>query len=167
MDDPLQVMPHSESDVFWMRHAMQLAERARAAGEVPVGAVLVLEDQLIAEGWNCPIETHDPTAHAEIRALRAGGVVVSNYRLVETTLYVTLEPCVMCMGAISHARVKRLVYGAADAKRGATGSVMDLSDVEFLNHRIDVTRGVLAEECSELLHSFFRAKRRMGRVAAG
>jgi tRNA(adenine34) deaminase len=142
-----------------MRLALDLAERARAEGEVPVGAVLVKDDQLLAEGWNCPISTHDPTAHAEIVALRAAGEKIGNYRLVDTTLYVTLEPCVMCVGTIVHARVKRLVYGATDPKRGAVDSVLHLADVEFLNHRVEVTGGVLGEECGEKLRRFFRERR--------
>jgi tRNA(adenine34) deaminase len=146
-------------DQDWMRHALALAERAREAGEVPVGAVLVKDGAVVAEGWNCPISTHDPTAHAEIMALRAAGLTLGNYRLVDTTLYVTLEPCVMCMGAIIHARVKRVVYGAADPKRGAAGSALMLADVDFLNHRVEVGGGVLEEECGAQLRAFFRAKR--------
>ncbi len=142
-----------------MRHALELAERAREAGEVPVGAVLVHGDRVVAEGWNRPIATHDPTAHAEIVALRAAGPVLENYRLIDTTLYVTLEPCVMCMGAISHARVRRIVYGATDPKRGAAGSILQLADAEFLNHRIEVTGGVLGDECAIQLRTFFKARR--------
>ena len=126
---------------------------------MPVGAVLVLGDRIVAEGWNRPIGTHDPTAHAEIIALRAAGPVLENYRLIDTTLYVTLEPCVMCMGAISHARVRRIVYGATDPKRGAAGSVLQLADAEFLNHRIEVTGGVLGDECADQLRTFFKARR--------
>jgi tRNA(adenine34) deaminase len=129
------------------------------AGEVPVGAVLVLGGRVVAEGWNRPIATHDPTAHAEIIALRAAGPVLENYRLIDTTLYVTLEPCVMCMGAISHARVRRIVYGATDPKRGAAGSILQLTDAEFLNHRIEVTGGVLGDDCADQLRSFFKARR--------
>ena len=147
------------TDASWMRHALQLAERAQQCGEVPVGAVLVLGDTVIAEGWNCPIATHDPTAHAEIQALRAAGPRLENYRLLDTTLYVTLEPCVMCMGAISHARVRRVVYGATDPKRGAAGSVLQLADADFLNHRIEVTGGVLGDECGNQLRAFFKARR--------
>ena len=142
-----------------MRHALELAGRALEAGEVPVGAVLVLGDHIVAEGWNRPIATHDPTAHAEIIALRAAGPVLENYRLIDTTLYVTLEPCVMCMGAISHARVRRIVYGATDPKRGAAGSILQLADAEFLNHRIEVTGGVLGDECAVQLRTFFKARR--------
>ena len=138
---------------------MQLAKEAEIAGEVPVGAVLVRDDTLIAEGRNCPIETNDPTAHAEILALRAAGIALGNYRLVETTLYVTLEPCVMCMGAINHARVRRIVYGATDPKRGAAGSIMQLADADFLNHRIEVSGGLLGDECGTQLREFFRSRR--------
>jgi tRNA(adenine34) deaminase len=152
-------MEPSASDEYWMRHALELAERAREAGEVPVGAVLVHGDRIVAEGWNRPIATHDPTAHAEIIALRAAGPVLENYRLIDTTLYVTLEPCVMCMGAISHARVRRIVYGATDPKRGAAGSILQLADAEFLNHRIEVTGGVLGDKCADQLRSFFKARR--------
>ena len=138
---------------------MQLAKEAEIAGEVPVGAVLVRDDTLIAGGRNCPIETNDPTAHAEILALRAAGIALGNYRLVETTLYVTLEPCVMCMGALNHARVRRIVYGATDPKRGAAGSIMQLADADFLNHRIEVSGGLLADECGAQLREFFRSRR--------
>lgn len=148
-----------DQDKRWMRHAISLAERAQAAGEVPVGAVLIRGDALIAEGWNCPIATQDPTAHAEIRALRAAGQALNNYRLVDTTLYVTLEPCIMCMGAISHARVKRLVFGATDPKRGAAGSILQLADADFLNHRLALTAGVLGEACAHQLRAFFMARR--------
>ena len=147
------------ADIALMRHALSLADKAYHAGEVPVGAVLVLDNEIIAEGWNCPISSHDPTAHAEIVALREGGQRLSNYRLIETTLYVTLEPCVMCMGAIQHARVKRVVYGATDPKRGAAGSALQLADASFLNHRIEITGGVLEETCSTQLRSFFIARR--------
>ncbi len=147
------------ADITLMRHALSLADKAYHAGEVPVGAVLVLDNEIIAEGWNCPISSHDPTAHAEIVALREGGQRLSNYRLIETTLYVTLEPCVMCMGAIQHARVKRVVYGATDPKRGAAGSALQLADASFLNHRIEITGGVLEETCSTQLRSFFIARR--------
>ncbi len=142
-----------------MRHALTLADRAEAAGEVPVGAVLILGDDVIAEGWNQPIGHHDPTAHAEIVALRAAGDKLGNYRLPETTLYVTLEPCVMCAGAIVHARVARLVFGAADAQAGAAGSVFDLLQSPHLNHRTEVTAGVAASECEQRLRTFFSARR--------
>lgn len=148
-----------EADLFWMRHALSLAQRAALEGEVPVGAVLVQDDVLIAEGWNQPILSHDPTAHAEIVALRAAAETLNNYRLPGTTLYVTLEPCVMCAGAIVHARVKRVVFGAPDPKTGAAGSVFDVLVSDRHNHRVQVTGGVLAEECGRLLTEFFRARR--------
>ncbi|XCV37986.1 tRNA adenosine(34) deaminase TadA [Methylococcus sp. ANG] len=142
-----------------MRHALALARTAEAAGEVPIGAVLVRDGEILGEGYNQPISTHDPTAHAEIVALRAAGARLGNYRLVDTTLYVTLEPCAMCMGAILHARVGRLVFGAADPKRGAAVSALRLIDAEFMNHRVELTEGVLAEECGQLLRDFFRNRR--------
>lgn len=147
------------SDEHWMCHALKLAERARDEGEVPVGAVLVKGDEIISEGWNRPIASHDPTAHAEIMALRAGALHLSNYRLTGCTLYVTLEPCVMCAGAIVHARVERLVFGAHDPKAGAAGSVFDILHSSLLNHRVDCVDGVLAQECGELLTRFFKLRR--------
>lgn len=142
-----------------MRLALESARRAEALGEVPVGAVLVRGGQCLAEGWNQPIALNDPSAHAEIIALRIGGAHEQNYRLVGSTLYVTLEPCAMCMGAISHARIQRLVYGAPDPARGCAGSVLDLSNAAFLNHRIEVTGEVLAEDSATLLREFFRRRR--------
>lgn len=142
-----------------MRRALELARRAEEAGEVPVGALLVKDGLCLAEGWNCPISTCDPVAHAEIVVLRAAGLALANYRLVETALYVTLEPCAMCMTALVHARVARLVFGATDPKRGAVCSALRLADAEFLNHRVEWTGGVLEEECGSLLRSFFRKKR--------
>ena len=147
------------NDEAWMRYALRLAQRAEEQGEVPVGALLVKNERCIAEGWNRAIECHDATAHAEIMALRQAGRTVENYRLIDTTLYVTLEPCVMCMGAISHARVKRLVFGAFDEKRGAVCHALQLTDAPFLNHRVAWTGGVLEAECSTLLKDFFRARR--------
>ncbi len=151
----------SDAHEAWMAHALALARQAAEGGEVPVGAVLVRDGEAIGEGWNCPIGTHDPTAHAEIRALRAAGERVGNYRLTDSTLYVTLEPCVMCAGALIHARVALVVYGAEDPKAGACGSRFELlpSDSRF-NHRTACTGGVLAEDCGELLRAFFRAQRR-------
>lgn len=146
-------------DTAWMRHALRLAERAEALGEVPVGAVLVKDGRCIAEGWNRPIASHDPTAHAEIVTLREAGKAVGNYRLVDTTLYVTLEPCVMCMGAISHARIERLVFGAFDPKRGAVCHALSLTDAPFLNHRVAWQGGVMEAECSALLKAFFKIRR--------
>ncbi len=148
------------TDEYWMAQAIELSQRAEQAGEVPVGALLVNNDEVIGAGWNRPISTHDPSAHAEIIALRNAGQRVGNYRLPDTTLYCTLEPCPMCAGAIVHARVARIVYGAADPKGGACGSVFDLlpSDGRF-NHRTEVTPGVLAGQCSGLLSNFFRRRR--------
>jgi tRNA(adenine34) deaminase len=142
-----------------MRHALTLARRAWDEGEVPVGAVLVHNNQVIGEGWNRPIGRHDPTAHAEIMALRQGGLVLQNYRLLDTTLYVTLEPCVMCAGAMVHSRIGRLVFGARDAKTGAIGSLMDVLGHPGMNHQVQVSEGVLASECSAMLSDFFRARR--------
>ncbi len=141
---------------------MELARRAEQEGEVPIGAMLVKDGEIVGEGWNRPIASHDPSAHAEIQALRAAGRHMENYRLPDTTLYCTLEPCPMCAGAIVHARVERVVYGAADPKGGACGSVFDLlpSDERF-NHRTELTAGVLADECGELLREFFRRKRQI------
>jgi tRNA(adenine34) deaminase len=147
------------TDEAWMRYAFRLAQRAEQHGEVPVGAIVVRDNQCIAEGWNASIATHDPTAHAEMVAVRKAGMALENYRLCDTTLYVTLEPCVMCMGAISLARIKRLVFGAFDPKRGAVCHALSLTDASFLNHRISWVGGVLEIECSELLRDFFRARR--------
>lgn len=159
----MQIRPMNDSsaeeDIGWMRRALALARQAEAAGEVPIGAVLVKGGGLLAEGWNRPIVEHDPTAHAEIVALRTAGAAVGNYRLVDTTLYVTLEPCVMCMGAIVHARVARLVFGAYDPQRGCAASVMQLGEAAFLNHRLSCQGGVLAEESAALLREFFRRRR--------
>ncbi len=143
-----------------MRLALEAARGAEAAGEVPVGAVLVQGDTILATGSNRPITTHDPCAHAEIEALRAGGMSVGSYRLSGTTLYVTLEPCAMCAAAIVHARVSRLVFGAWDPKAGAAGSTIDIFKLPSMNHRVDVFGGVLTEESSRLLSGFFAARRR-------
>jgi tRNA(adenine34) deaminase len=146
-------------DRHWMRRAMELALQAARAGEVPVGAVLVKDGQAIGEGWNRPIGAHDPTAHAEIQALRAAARALGNYRLTDTTLYVTLEPCAMCAGAVIHARVKRVVFGAFDPKGGAAGSVFEILGTDKLNHRVEVEGGVLADECGAMLREFFVLKR--------
>jgi tRNA(adenine34) deaminase len=142
-----------------MRVALDHAAIAQASGEVPVGAVLVRGDEVIATGANCPIASHDPTAHAEIEALRAGGRALNSDRLTDTTLYVTLEPCAMCASAIVHARVRRVVFGAWDPRAGAAGSIVDIFALQGLNHRVDVFGGVLMEECSGLLRDFFNEKR--------
>ena len=147
------------NDDYWMRRALDLAERARSEGEVPVGAVLVMDDDCIGEGWNRPISAHDPTAHAEIAALRAGAAHMGNYRLPGATLYVTLEPCAMCAGAIILARIKRLVYAAADPKAGAAGSVFNILQSSQLNHRVELASGILEKEAAMLLQTFFRERR--------
>ncbi len=151
----------SDEDRSFMRHALELADKAEAEGEVPIGAVVVLEGEIIGEGWNRPIASNDPTAHAEVMALRDAGRRVENYRLPEATLYVTLEPCPMCAGAIVHSRVKRVVFGAQDPKGGAAGSVFDLlpSDQRF-NHRTEAEGGVMAEECGQRLRDFFQSRRK-------
>ena len=152
-------MTTADDDVRFMRRALQLARAAEAEGEVPVGAVLVKDGEIVAEGFNQPISSCDPTAHAEIVALRGAAASVENYRLPGTTLYVTLEPCPMCAGAMVHARVGRLVFAAADPRTGSAGSVFDLVRSEELNHRLEVESGVLADESGALLRTFFRARR--------
>jgi len=142
-----------------MRRAIELARRAAEEGEVPVGAVVVVDGTIVGEGWNRPIAAADPSAHAEIQAMRAASAALHNYRLLESTLYVTLEPCPMCVGAIFHARVQRVVFGAKDPKTGAAGSVLDLFAEEKLNHHATVEGGLLADECGELLKGFFAARR--------
>jgi len=142
-----------------MREALDLARQAAALDEVPVGAVLVVDGEIVGRGFNQPISRHDPTAHAEIMALRHAADQLDNYRLPGSTLYVTLEPCVMCTGAIMHARVGRVVFGARDPKTGAAGSVVDLYAEDRLNHHADIEGGVLAEECGALLSGFFTARR--------
>ena len=146
-------------DAAFMRQALALAREAAAAGEVPVGALLVSQGIIIGRGFNAPICNHDPTAHAEIQALRAAGKALGNYRLPGCELYVTLEPCAMCVGAMLHARIARLVYGAADPKTGACGSVIDLFAEADLNHHATLTPGVMAAECAALLREFFATKR--------
>ncbi len=152
-------MTPSPFDLAMMRLAIDQARNAWAVGEVPVGAVLVHEGRVLATGYNRPISSHDATAHAEIGALRAAGALLANYRLVDCDLYVTLEPCVMCAGAIMHARLRRLFYGARDPKTGAAGSVVDLFAEARLNHHTAVAGGVLADECGALLSSFFAERR--------
>lgn len=142
-----------------MRHALGLARRAQEEGEVPVGALVVLDEQIVGEGWNRPISASDPTAHAEVQAMRAAAAKLKNYRLLGTTLYVTLEPCAMCVGAMFHARIRRVVFGAADPKTGAAGSTVNLFEEKRLNHHTLVQGGVLAAECGALLSSFFAARR--------
>ncbi len=142
-----------------MLHALELARKAEAAGEVPVGAVIVLNGEFVAEGWNQPISSSDPTAHAEIMALRAAGQKLDNYRLLDAELYVTLEPCPMCVGAMLHARLKRVIYAATDPKTGALGGAYDLLNSISHNHAFEVTGGVLAEPSREMLQAFFRNRR--------
>jgi tRNA(adenine34) deaminase len=146
-------------DVDFMRQALELAQRAALDNEVPIGALLILDEQVIGEGWNRPISGHDPTAHAEIVALRAGAQRLRNYRLANTTLYATLEPCAMCMGAALNARVSRIVFGAWDQKAGACGSVIDLSRESKLAHGIDVFGGVCSDESADMLRRFFESRR--------
>jgi tRNA(adenine34) deaminase len=146
-------------DQSFMRRALELARNAQALGEVPVGALIVLDGAIVGEGFNCPISSKDPTAHAEVQALRAAAQALGNYRLPGCTLYVTLEPCVMCAGAIMHARLARLVFGASDPKTGACGSVLDLLAEQRLNHHTELVRGVLADECGQRLREFFAQRR--------
>lgn len=150
----------NDRDTLYMRMAIDQAHNAWAMGEVPVGAVLVRDGQVVATGFNQPIGTHDPTAHAEIMVLRAAAAIVENYRLPECELYVTLEPCAMCVGALLHARIKRVVYGAPEPKTGAAGSVIDLFSFKKLNHHTHVQGGVLADTCSQLLKNFFAERRK-------
>jgi tRNA(adenine34) deaminase len=149
----------SDRDQHWMQTALALAKDAETAGEVPVGAVLVYQDEMIAAAFNAPISHCDPTAHAEILALRQGAKALGNYRLVDTTLYVTLEPCIMCLGGIVHARVKRLVYGADDLRAGAVKSAFQIIEANKLNHRVQCEGGLLSAACGQLLSDFFRARR--------
>jgi len=146
-------------DELWMEEALRAAQRALESGEVPVGAVVVHEDRIIGRGWNRNITDSDPTAHAEIVALREAGAAIGNHRLAACELFVTIEPCAMCAGAIVHARIRRLVYGADDPKAGAVQSVMQVLNHPQLNHRVEVRRGVLAGRCAELLQTFFKSRR--------
>jgi tRNA(adenine34) deaminase len=147
------------SDELWMEEALRAAQRALEAGEVPVGAVVVCDGKIIARGWNCNITDSDPTAHAEIIALREAGAIFGNHRLSQCDLFATIEPCPMCAGALVHARINRLVYGADDPKAGAVQSVMQLLNHPQLNHKVKVRRGVLAGRSAELLQSFFKNRR--------
>lgn len=150
-------------DEDFMRLALDLAKKAQDKGEIPIGALIVKDGQVIGQGFNSPIALHDPSAHAEIVALRASGATLNNYRLTDCTLYVTIEPCVMCAGAIMHARIKRLVYGAADLKTGACGSVVNLFAERKLNHHTTVQGGILSQESGSLLSNFFANKRSIAR----
>jgi tRNA(adenine34) deaminase len=149
----------SKSDADWMRQALALAARAEAEGEVPVGALVVRDGQVLGEGWNQPVALRDPTAHAEILALRTAAQKIGDYRLGGATLYVTLEPCPMCAAAVAHARVARLVFGAWDPRQGAAGSAFNLVAAEAMNHQVDAFGGVLSEECGVMLKRFFASRR--------
>jgi len=149
----------TKNDELWMEEALRAAQRALEAGEVPVGAVVVCDDQIVGRGWNRNITDSDPTAHAEIVALREAGAALGNYRLSNCELFVTIEPCAMCAGAIVHARIKRLVYGADDPKAGAVQSAMQVLNHPQLNHRVEIRGGVLAGRCAELLQTFFKNRR--------
>jgi len=152
-------VPSPVGDLVWMRRALELARDAEVAGEVPVGAIIVHDGKVLGEGWNCPIGEHDPSNHAEIVALRRAAAYQKNYRLPGATLYVTLEPCVMCIGAMIHARIERLVFATTEPRAGAVVSQLSLLDQEFFNHRMQWTQGVLKDECSALLSDFFSRKR--------
>ena len=158
--DPSSEIIEIKPDEFFMRFALAEAEQARDADEVPIGAVIVLERKIIGRGYNQPISSHDPTAHAEIIALRDAARTIGNYRLTGATLYVTIEPCAMCAGALINARIKRLVYGAADARAGAITSVFQIGTNSSLNHQVEITTGILETECRELMQAFFRQRRK-------
>jgi tRNA(adenine34) deaminase len=162
-DQPPMTNDRSSPDELLMEAALRAAQRALDAGEVPVGAVVVHNGQIIAEGWNRNLTGNDPTAHAEITALREAGAIVGNHRLGDCELFATIEPCAMCAGALVHARIKRLVYGAEDPKAGAVHSVMQVLNHPQLNHRIEVKGGVLGGRCAEMLQSFFRERRQSTR----
>ncbi len=149
----------ADDDLYWMRYALQLADKAEQSGEIPVGAVLVKDGLVLGEGWNQSIQLNDPSAHAEMMAIRQAAEKIGNYRLLDCTLYVTLEPCAMCAGLLVHSRVKRLVFGAKDAKTGAAGSVLDIVRHPVLNHQLDVQDGALAQQCADKLSAFFRRRR--------
>jgi tRNA(adenine34) deaminase len=153
------VNEQAERDAAWMRYAMDLAAKGEAAGEVPVGAVIVKDNQVIGEGWNQPISSHDPTAHAEVVAIRMAAQALNNYRLPGCTLYVTLEPCTMCVGALVHARIERLVFGTTEPKAGAIQSQSRLLDSHWFNHRVNYQGAVLATECQHQLSYFFQQRR--------
>jgi tRNA(adenine34) deaminase len=152
-------MPIEHPDEYWMQFALEQARLAAAAGEVPVGAVLVKDDRIVASGFNQPISACDPSAHAEVVALRNAAKALANYRMPDTTLYVTIEPCAMCAGALVHARVKRLVFGATEPRAGAVESTLQLLSGGQLNHRVETLGGVLADQCAGLMQTFFRERR--------
>lgn len=149
----------NQNHLKWMQYALKLAERSRDEGEVPVGAVIIKDKKLIAEGWNQPIDRNDATAHAEIMAIRAAGKTLNNYRLPDTTLYVTLEPCTMCVGAIIHARIANVIFGAPDPKTGAAGSAVDVFSAGCHNHQVQVNGGVMKDDCGQILREFFKERR--------
>ncbi len=151
---------HRDHDIYWMQQALLHAEETALKGEIPVGAVLIDKNGLLAAAGNSPISQYDPSAHAEMLVIRSAAKRLENYRLTGTTLYVTLEPCIMCMGALIHARVTRLVYGAADSKTGAAGSVYSIGNDGCLNHKIVIHGGILAEQCGALLKTFFKTRRK-------
>lgn len=159
------IVPQLEIDQAFMRQAIELAKQAELEGEIPVGAVLVCNDEVIAKGWNQSIQRHDPSAHAEMQAIREAGPNMENYRMLDCTLYVTLEPCPMCAGLLVHSRIKRLVFAASDLKTGSCGSVFNLTNNEKLNHQVDVTSGVLQAECSAMLSAFFKRRRKEKKAA--
>lgn len=154
----------AEQDKYWMRYALQLADNAQQQGEVPVGAVLVKDNQIIGKGWNQSISLHDPSAHAEMMAIRDAGKNLLNYRLVGSCLYVTLEPCTMCAGLLIHSRIERLVFGASDLKTGAVGSLYDLLGDLRMNHQVEVKGGVMQQECGNKLSLFFKLRRRQKKL---
>lgn len=154
----------AEQDEYWMRYALQLADNAQQQGEVPVGAVLVKDNQIIGEGWNQSIRLHDPSAHAEMMAIRDAGKNMLNYRLVGSCLYVTLEPCTMCAGLLIHSRIERLVFGASDLKTGAVGSLYDLLGDLRMNHQVEVKGGVMQQECGNKLSLFFKLRRKQKKL---
>ncbi|MBK4765182.1 MAG: tRNA adenosine(34) deaminase TadA [Pantoea sp. Brub] len=151
---------HKIQDEYWMQYALKMAYIAFHKNEVPVGAVLIKKNQLISEGYNTPISYNDPTAHAEVMAIRQGSIKINNYRLLDTTLYVTLEPCIMCIGAIIHSRIKRLVYGAHNTKTGTLHSPINAINDFDINHKIKISSGILLKECANVLNIFFYNKRR-------
>jgi tRNA(adenine34) deaminase len=164
MTNPYPIPVPQEQDIYFMRQALALARQAETAGEVPVGAVVVKDGEVVGRGFNAPISRHDPSAHAEMMALRDAAVHLGNYRLTGCELFVTLEPCVMCVGAMFHARIERVVYGARDPKTGAAGSVFNLFTVAQLNHHARIEGGVLAEECGKVLSDFFAQRRAQQKV---
>ena len=153
-------MDQKSKDILFMKQALILAKFAAEKGEVPVGALITLDNDIVGEGENCPINNNDPSAHAEIIALRNAAEKLKNYRMPGTTLYVTLEPCIMCMGAIIHARVQKVVFGAYDPKTGAAGSRYSIGDDNLLNHHLEISGGICEDECSHLIKSFFRMRRK-------